>query len=88
MSNFQVTAALVEALIFLELSDDEMVDPDSAVRTMEMIADLLHKMTPDEREAFIRQLGTIADAQPATEFGAQRSEYIRAIPGYLGLADG
>lgn len=85
MTNHLITVALVEALIFLELSDDETVDPDAAVRTMEMIAAHLRQLNPDQRTQFIQQLGTIADAQLPTPFGVQRSEYIRAIPEYLGL---
>lgn len=78
--------ALVEALVFFELSDEEAVEPDAAVAAMEAIADILRRMTAQEREAFTHQLALIADQQSGTELGIQRSEYIRAIPEYLGLS--
>lgn len=86
MTNPHVAVALVEALIFLEFSDDEVVDPDAAVQTMKTIASILAAMSSAERDEFIRHLVVLAEAQPATEPGQRRSEYIREIPGYLGLA--
>ncbi len=83
-----VVMALVEALVFLELSDEESVEPDAAVVAMEAIADILRTMSTQQREAFIKQLGLIADQQSTTELGVQRNEYIRAIPEYLGLDGG
>ena len=85
MTSDPVITALVEALAFLELSDAETVEPDAAVQVMEAIAAILHRMTATQREVFTRQLAAIADQQANNELGTQRSQYIRAIPEYLGL---
>jgi hypothetical protein len=77
--------ALVEALVFLELSDEETVDPDSAVQVMETIARCLQRMPGEQRAAFHHQLALIAGQEGRDELGKQRREYIKAIPEYLGL---
>src|SRR5688572_17919166 len=43
--------AVVEALFFLELSDDDVVDPDAAVAAMESLTALLQRASLEEREA-------------------------------------
>ena len=47
-----VARALLETAAFLELSEDDVVDPDSAVKAMESIASALSKTTPEERSLF------------------------------------
>ena len=66
-------------------SNKEVSDTIEATSQMEAIAAILHRMTAPQREAFTRQLALIADQQATNELGIQRSEYIRAIPEYLGL---
>ena len=80
-----LTLALVEALVFLELSDEETVDPDSAIQVMEMIARCLQRLSGEQRAAFHQQLALIAGQEEDDELGRQRREYIKAIPEYLGL---
>ena len=86
MTNALVLEALVEVLIFLEFSEDEVVDPDAAIEVMETIAGILQRMSSVEREAFLRQLEVLSDTQAISEIGQRRSEYISDMPGYLGLA--
>lgn len=43
--------AMVDALAFLELSGDDVIDPDNAVQAMEMLAATLRDCSPDERKA-------------------------------------
>jgi hypothetical protein len=83
-----LTLALVEALVFLELSDEETVDPDSAVRVMETIARCLQRLDGGQRAAFHQQLALIAGQEGHDELGRQRREYIKAIPEYLGIEGG
>ena len=40
--------AIIEAVVFLEFSSDDQVDPDNAVRTLENIAHALTGATPEE----------------------------------------
>jgi hypothetical protein len=43
--------ALIQTAAFLELSDDDVVQPDDAVRTLQNIAHTLHSASPDELAA-------------------------------------
>lgn len=45
--------ALVEAVAFLELSGDEVVDPDSAVQAIESISHSLRNASEQERQALL-----------------------------------
>ena len=83
-----LTLALVEALVFLELSDGETVDPDSAVQVMETIARCLQRLGGEQRTTFHQQLALIAGQEEDDELGRQRREYITAIPEYLGIEGG
>ena len=47
----RLATAVVDALTFLELSGDDVVDPDSAIKVMENIGSILQQCNPDERSA-------------------------------------
>jgi hypothetical protein len=64
---------VVEAVAFLELSDDRTVDPDAAVAAMEMLAAELQSCSPRERAALRR-----AAAKAASEArGAAARKFYR-----------
>ena len=46
-----LASAVVHALAFLELSDDDVINPDSACSAMEMLAVDLQECTPAEKAA-------------------------------------
>jgi hypothetical protein len=83
--NKSVVRALVESLVFLELSEDDNVNQDAAVRIMGSIGFHLQKLNRDERSAFADIVIEIAEEEPATEAGRERREYITRIPEYFGL---
>lgn len=43
--------AVVQAFAFLDLSNDDAIDPDAAVNAMEDLTSYLRDCTPDERQA-------------------------------------
>jgi len=43
--------AVVQAFAFLDLSDDDAIDPDAAVKAMEDLTSYLRNCTPEERQA-------------------------------------
>lgn len=45
--------ALVEAVAFLELSEDEVIDPDSAVQAMESVSHSLQTASVQEKRALL-----------------------------------
>ncbi len=46
-----LSKVIVDVAAFLELSGDEVIDPDSAIKTMEMIRSELKEATPEEKKA-------------------------------------
>ena len=58
--------AVVDAFAFLELSGDDVVDPDNAVQAMEMLAATLRGCNPKERQA----LSEAASAELARQIAA------------------
>ncbi|MER7276142.1 hypothetical protein ABT369_16960 [Dactylosporangium sp. NPDC000244] len=76
-----VAEALFECLMFLELSDDEAVNPDDAVRVMETVMHLLGRLSIADRSELIR----LAQAQADREVSAVRREFLLALPQAFGL---
>lgn len=73
--------ALIDALLYLELSDDSTVDADAAVETIEAMAADLQQLTPEDRSLFVQYIATKADDASSSE----QSNFIRQIPSMLGL---
>ena len=69
--------------MFLELSDDEAVDPDSAVAVMESVAHLLGELPHDERVALVQ----LAHQQATRESLPARREFLESLRSSLGLLD-
>ena len=65
---------------FLELSDDSIVDPDSAVAALESIAAELQEATPEEREALKR-----AAAEMAEESSGEAEKFFKSFMRSVGL---
>jgi hypothetical protein len=59
--------ALVDAVAFLELSSDDVIDPDSAVKAMEMIAATLQNASDEEVEALAQAAMAELNAQAAKD---------------------
>jgi hypothetical protein len=68
---------VIEAALFLELSSDDLVDPDSAVRALESIAHELGSIGEAERAALREALDElIAEEQAGRNGSAPRQEVI------------
>jgi len=72
--------AVLIASGFLELSDDSVVDPDSALTTLESIAAELQEATPDERDALKR-----AAEQMAEESSGEAKTFFKSFMKSAGL---
>lgn len=77
--------AIVQTVLFLELSGGEAVDEDASVSLMEQLAACLGKLGPAEKEQFLEYLRLRA-LVGGTESRRER-ECIKAMPGNLGLAE-
>jgi hypothetical protein len=72
--------ALIECLLFLELANKDILDPDAAVGVMELIAGMLREMPENEKQ----QLRTLMNQHAERESSAQRQERANVL---LTLAD-
>jgi hypothetical protein len=84
-----LSRAIIWSACFLELSSDEIVDPDSAVRALEDIAATLQDATKEEKEAFIAACAEEADrvGKEAVQGYAKAADFIRGLPESLGLVE-
>jgi hypothetical protein len=79
--------AIIWSACFLEMSDDDTVDPDSAVKALEDIASSLQEATDDEKKAFAIVCAEEADKlQRQTGPNMRKTAgFIRGLPKSLGL---
>ena len=74
--------AIIDLAAFLELSGDDIVDPDAAVNAMESLAFALKSATPEEvgaiRSAIRERLGSSSP---------ERAEFLRSFAENVGLAE-
>lgn len=83
MSWEPLMSAIVDAVLFLELSGNDIVDEDAAVGAMERMAAALRGLGPVEREQFVGYLRQRAiDGESCTP---PERECIRTMADNLGL---
>ena len=72
--------ALIETTVFLELSSEDALCSDDAVRTLESVADILRSASPEELAA-IR--ATLRELIAAERVGPARSDVLHAYEGFF-----
>ena len=71
---------------FLELSEDDIVDPDSAVKALEDMAYSLQRATDDEKAAFLKACESeSARLEQENPEYSKTIEFIRRLPTSMGL---
>jgi hypothetical protein len=78
-----LVAALLECIVFLELGNDDQVNPDDAVKTMESVAYILGRMSPEDRAS----LASVVLAHAVLETNPERRSVFESMPEALGLVD-
>ena len=73
--------ALVNTLAFLELSEDDVVDPDSAVKVLEHAAHLLGELDASDKDA----LRSFVAHEAAGEPDGPRRDFLLDFPEAFGL---
>lgn len=76
----QVMKALIDVAMFLEFSDDRIIDPDAAVSALEDLAANLQMATPETRAALTQGIRSLAGCYPA------RVGFVSDLPETLGIA--
>ncbi len=77
--------AIIWSACFLELSDDEVVDPDSAVKALEDMATTLQHATEEEKRVFAEVCAEEADELQGRPGYAGAAEFVRGLPAALSL---
>jgi hypothetical protein len=72
---------LIDALLFLECSGDDEVNPDSAVRCMENISSSLRALSTSDQLELRAELVKIAGNANDEKF----AKFVRALPDMLGI---
>jgi hypothetical protein len=73
--------AVVEACAFLELSSDDVVDPDVAVKQLESLAHLLSQLSDKEKREFVLFTRDEAERVPSDPY----RNFLRHFPDAMGL---
>jgi hypothetical protein len=79
--------AVVDAFAFLELSDDETIDPDAASEAMEMLAYDLQKCTDAEKAALKKALDAEYKAKKARKASKKVLTFYKDFFSNTGLDD-
>lgn len=75
--------SLLNTLAFLDLSDDETVDPDDAVRAQEDAAQPLLQLSVPDRAALVAMIEEYGEEQESGDF----RDFVLATPEAIGLTD-
>jgi hypothetical protein len=74
--------AIIDITLFLGLSDDDTIDPDSAVAQLEQLSATLKQLPPEELAVFASYIAQTASSEtPDTD----RALFLESLPTYLGL---
>ncbi|MFE6613611.1 hypothetical protein [Amycolatopsis sp. NPDC057786] len=74
MDNTPLVRAIVEALMFLEHAEDDEIDPDTAVRGLEVISHELDALSQADRAEFRLVLERIAETSEESGYARQARE--------------
>ena len=75
-----VLRALIDCLVLIGLSADDVIDPDYAVRALEEAAHTLGSLAEPERQRLAESMLALAD-----EESGERRVFVRGLPRALGL---
>lgn len=76
---------IIWSACFLEMSSDDILDPDSALKALEEMAATMQKATPEEKQAFIAACTEEANQLQHSSLNGRSADFIRGLPEALGL---
>jgi hypothetical protein len=83
MDNEPLLKAIVAAMVFLEASTPDEVDPDSAVRCMENMSHELLQLAGADRREFIKLVERVAEHEADERY----AQFIREMPRMIGMVE-
>jgi hypothetical protein len=78
---------IIYAACFLELSSDDTVNPDAAVKALEDISSALLSATDEEQQAFVNACQEEAHRLQSMPGYAGTAEFVRSLPFATGLKE-
>jgi hypothetical protein len=75
----------LDACAFLELSGDDVIDPDAAVAQMEAIANRLHELSEEERQEFSSYIDDLASRERAAGRDEEWITFLETFMENMGL---
>jgi hypothetical protein len=85
MNTFPLIKAVIESVVFLDMSGEKVVDPDSAVSQLESIAAILKELSVDDRRYFLKSVRDMAETEEMLTGRTPRIEAILSLGRNLGL---
>ncbi len=82
MIDRHIVKALVDVVLFLELSDDQTIDPDRALGAVEQMAANLQALDAASQRALALGIQSLAADYPTNE------QFVRDLPEALGITVG
>lgn len=83
MNSDPLIKALIAAMMMLEESGTDEVNPDTAVQALENMGYELMKLTGDDRDEFLRSIHRLA----STASDPHDAEFIRKLPFAIGMSE-
>lgn len=78
--NSHLLYSLVDLLLFLEFSDENIIDSDAAVQAMEQLSARLMEMQEADKVAFVSECKKLS-----AQFNGEKADFIANIGEHLGL---
>ena len=78
--NTKLIKCLVETAVFLEFSDETIVDPDSSIEMLEAISSELQGLSSDDIEYFNEQIREISNS-----YFDEKKEFVMGLSKHLGI---
>lgn len=79
--------AIIWSACFFELSEDDVLDPDSAVKALEDIASALQEATEEEKAAFIQVCREESARLRSNPSYSKTAEFIASLPVSVGILE-
>lgn len=79
--------AIIDLAAFLELSDDDTVDPDAAVQQLEELVAALSQLTIPEREELVAYVDELIQDQQEQAGSKEYIDFLLSFPESFGLRD-
>jgi hypothetical protein len=85
--NPSLMKAIIDLAAFLSLSEDDVVNEDSALFQLEQLAATLHQLSDTERQVFVDYIQQVASAERVSA-SQERIEFLENLAENLGVITG